>query len=250
MEKEITFINDHRADPARLQAPTDNGFALIAIEVGHWAGPFPLPTRARSEALDQVEPLLQSLNNRDNVIEATAFRAALRPPGEGGRLLRAAGVAPARYDIVLLVRTRTVTDLDAIRTDQAWQKLVTLLDTRARRMHQLTASSPARIADVDHDPGNVFLFNYFHSADPKTVRAVWEYTAGWFQRTTALADSVPMQPLPEASHDYALINHCSWPNFRSFLPHLLLRPSFRRFVLANFAANTIAAQPIIYRRHM
>jgi hypothetical protein len=28
----------------------------------------------------------------------------------------------------------------------------------------------------------------------------------------------------------------------------IFRPSFRSFVLANFAANNIAAQPILYRR--
>ncbi|MDX2355649.1 hypothetical protein [Dietzia sp. PP-33] len=248
MRTDITIVNDQRADPVRLESPTDNGFALVAAEIGGWAGPFPIPTRRRRRALDQVVPLLQRLADRDDVIEATAFRAALRPPGEGGRLLRRTGVAPARYDFVVLIRTRTVADLAALRADRLWPELMAVLDDHARHMHQVVASSPARIADVDHDPGNVFLFNYFHCTDPTRVRSVWEYTAGWFQRTTALADSVPMQPLPGASDDYSLINHCSWPNFRSFLPHLLLRPSFRTFVLANFAANDIAAQPILYRR--
>jgi hypothetical protein len=31
------------------------------------------------------------------------------------------------------------------------------------------------------------------------------------------------------------------------LPSLLLRPTFRSFVLADFAANRTAAQPILYR---
>lgn len=249
MDTDITFVNGHRADPARLQTPTDDGFALVAAEIGRWAGPIPLPTRARRDALDQIEPLLQALNSRDEVVEATRFLAALRPPGEGGRLLQRAGIRPARYDVVVLLRTTTVSELDAVRADDAWLQLVASFEAHARHVHQIAASSPARIADVDHDPGNVFLFNYFYSTSSSTVRAVWEYTAGWFQRTTALADSVPMQPVPDASQDYTLINHCSWPNFRTFLPHLLLRPSFRRFVLANFAANAIAAQPIMYRRY-
>jgi hypothetical protein len=33
----------------------------------------------------------------------------------------------------------------------------------------------------------------------------------------------------------------------TFLPQLALRRSFRRFVLATFEANNIAAQPILYR---
>ncbi len=35
---------------------------------------------------------------------------------------------------------------------------------------------------------------------------------------------------------------------RAFLPGLLFRPTFRSFVLANFKANGVAAQPITYRR--
>ncbi|MGW0177810.1 hypothetical protein ACWDU1_00435, partial [Nocardia sp. NPDC003345] len=88
-----------------------------------------------------------------------------------------------------------------------------------------------------------------HCADRRTVLDVWEYTAGWFQRKTALPNSVPMRPLPGEPEDYTLINHASWQSLRAFLPGLVLRPSFRSFVLANFAANGIAAQPIIYRRH-
>lgn len=245
----MTIVNGHRADPARLVAPTDNGFALLGAEVGGWAGPFSLSTRSRRNLLDRIEPLRDRIARREDVIEATAFRAALRPPGEGGELLRKAGTTPARYDVVVLIRTRTVSDLDALRVDRTWLELVGLLDTHARHVYQATASSPTRIADVDHDPGNWFLFNYFHCEDPRTVRAVWEYTAGWFQRKTALPDSVPMQPLPGEPDDYSLINHASWPNLRTFLPSLLFRPSFRTFVLANFAANDIAAQPIIYRQH-
>ncbi|GLX08741.1 hypothetical protein Misp03_56670 [Microbispora sp. NBRC 16548] len=37
-------------------------------------------------------------------------------------------------------------------------------------------------------------------------------------------------------------------NLSTFLPGLLFRPTFRSFVLADLAANGIAAQPIIYRR--
>jgi hypothetical protein len=48
--------------------------------------------------------------------------------------------------------------------------------------------------------------------------------------------------------DNGIINHASWPSFRAFLPSLILRRSFRTFVLANFAANGVAAQPILYRR--
>ncbi|WP_067834519.1 hypothetical protein [Nocardia lijiangensis] len=243
----MKIVNEHLAVKARLTTPTDNGFLLLAAETGGWAGPFPRPARSRRHVSAHLGPLCARLGNRADVLEATAFRAALRPPGEGGALLRRAGVRPARYDIVVLVRTRTVADLDAVRADPAWPELVALLTGNARHVHRIAASSPARIADVDHDPGNWFLFNYFHCADQDTVFDVWRYTAGWFQRKTALPDSVPMRPLHGEPGDYTLVNHASWPTVRAFLPSLLLRPSFRTFVLANFAANEIAAQPIIYR---
>ncbi|WP_051133136.1 hypothetical protein [Nocardia paucivorans] len=243
----MKIVNDRLAVPARLTTPTDNGFLLLAAESGRWVGPFSLPARSRRHVSSRLGLLCARLGNRADVVEAAAFRAALRPPGEGGGLLRRAGVRPARYDIVVLVRTRTVADLDVVRADPAWSELVELLTDTARHVHRIAASSPVRIADVNHDPSNWFLFNYFHCADRDTVLEVWRYTAGWFQRKTALPDSVPMRPLPGEPDDHTLINHASWPTVRAFLPSLLFRPSFRTFVLANFAANDIAAQPIIYR---
>ncbi|MDP4509234.1 hypothetical protein [Nonomuraea turcica] len=137
------------------------------------------------------------------------FRAVLRTPGEGDELLAARGIRPARYDVVVLIR---------------------------------------RLGNVDHSQDHCFLFNYFYADDRETLLKVWEYTAGWFQAKTALPNSALMQPLEGESADYGLVNHASWPNWRTFLPSLILRPTFRSFVLANFKANGVAAQPIIDRR--
>lgn len=57
-----------------------------------------------------------------------------------------------------------------------------------------------------------------------------------------------MQPLPGEIDDHSLGTRRARPALRALLPALLLRRTFRLFVLANFAANGIAAQPIIYRR--
>lgn len=244
----MDIVNDHLAVKARLLTPTDNGFLLLAAEIGGWAGPFPLPARPRSRVLAQIGPLCSRLARRADVAEATAFSAVLRPPGEGSRLLHRAGVRPARYDIVVLIRTGGVADLEALRTDPAHLELVALLENTGRHVHITAASNPARIADVDHNADSWFLFNYFYCRDRQTVFDVWQYTAGWFQRKTALPDSALMQPLTGEPDDYSLINHASWPSLRTFLPSLLFRPTFRSFVLANFSANDIAAQPIIYRR--
>ncbi|WP_280268461.1 hypothetical protein [Nocardia wallacei] len=244
----MEIVNDHLAVKVRLTTPTDNGFLLLAAQIGGWAGPLPLPSPARRRLLRQVEQVCERLGRRADVVEVTGFRAALRPPGEGARVLRRHNVRPARFDVVVLVRTGTTDDIATVRTDPAWLELVALAERESDRVYVTGASSPARIADVDHGPDSWFLFNYFHSDDMATNYDVWEYTAGWFQRNTDLPDSVPMQPLAGNPADFSIINHASWPTLRTFLPTLLFHPQFRSFVLANFSANGIAAQPIIYRR--
>ncbi|WP_350276395.1 hypothetical protein [Kribbella sp. HUAS MG21] len=92
-----------------------------------------------------------------------------------------------------------------------------------------------------------YLFNYFYTDDRDTLLKVWEYTAGWFQANTALPNSALMRPVDGEPADYGLINHASWPTWRTFLPSLIFRRSYRPFVLANFKANAVAAQPTIYR---
>lgn len=180
-------------------------------------------------------------------MEAVAFRGALRPPGEGSHLLRQAGAQPARYDVVVLVRTSTVAATDAVRADPAYRALAEAMQP-ARHSYAFAGDNAARIADVEHGPNHWFLLNYFHCDDAETVYDVWEYTAGWFQRNTALPNSTLIRPLSGEPLDYSIVNHASWPTLRTFLPSLLFRRTFRSFVLANFAANDVAAQPVIYRR--
>lgn len=243
----MKLVNDHHAVKVSLTEPTAEGFLVVAAEVGRWAGPLALPSRTRDRMLGFVAALCEQLSGRDDVAEAVAFRGVLRPPGEGSEILRRAGVRPARYDVVVLVRTVTVEAIDAVRADEDYTDLVNLL-ARDHHSHLFAADNAARIADVDHGRDGWFLFNYFHCADPVTVYDVWEYTAGWFQRSTALPDSTLMRPLAGEPVEYSVVNHASWPTLRTFLPSLLFRPTFRSFVLANFEANGVAAQPIIYRR--
>ena len=239
-------VNTQHAAKVRLTEPTADEFVVLAAEVGRWAGPLPLPSRARRRVLDTVAALCEKLTLRADVVEAVVFGAALRPPGEGAELLRRAGVRPARYDVVVLVRT-TADALDDVRADPVFRQLAVQLQA-ARHTHVVAAENTARIADVDHHSDHWFLFNYFHCDDAATVYDVWEYTAGWFQRSTALPNSTLLRPRTGEPADYSLVNHASWPTLATFLPSLLLRPTFRSFVLANFEANGVAAQPIIYRR--
>jgi hypothetical protein len=243
----MRIVNDQLAVKARLTEPTGAGFLVLAAEIGRWAGPLALPSRARRRLFARVAGLCERLAERDDVTEVVAFRAALRPPGEGSQILRRAGVRPARYDLVVLVRTTTVDAIDAVRADAAYRAMTAAVEDAARHTYLAAAGNAARIAEVDHGHDRWFLFNYFFCEDAETVYDVWEYTAGWFQRHTALPDSTLMRPLSGEPADYSIVNHASWPTLRAFLPSLLFRPTFRSFVLANFKANDVAAQPIIYR---
>lgn len=243
----MKLVNDELAVPVRLTEPTGNGFLVLAAEVGRWCGPLPLPSRARRRLTDRLAEMATKLADRDDVVEAVVFEAALRPPGEGSALLARAGVRPARYDVVVLIRTAGVGSIDSLRADNAYRAIVAEIDRHARHSYRMAAGNAARIADVDHTSDRWFLFNYFHCASAETVYATWEYTAGWFQRHTALPDSTLLAPRPGEPTDYSIVNHASWPALRAFLPSLLFRRTFRSFVLANFKANGVAAQPIIYR---
>ena len=55
--------------------------------------------------------------------------------------------------------------------------------------------------------------------------------------------------VPDAGQQqgYTIINHCRWDRLGDILPSLLFKKSFRSFVLANFAANSTAPIPILYR---
>ncbi|WP_067465617.1 hypothetical protein [Nocardia amamiensis] len=237
----MKLINDHLAVKARTLPLTDDGFLLLAGEIGTWRGNFAFPPGA-------VATDLAVLARAIDAVEATVFRAVLRAPGEGDELLAARGIRSARYDIVVLVRTESVAAAQALRESPAYRTLAESMTAAARRTHEIVARNAGRLGDVDHGPDHLFLFNYFYADDRETLLRVWEYTAGWFQAKTALPNSAMMEPLAGEPNDYGIINHASWPHWRTFLPGLIFRPGFRRFVLANFQANGIAAQPIIYRR--
>ncbi|MGS2648630.1 hypothetical protein [Streptosporangium sp. LJ11] len=237
----MKLINDHLAVQARTVPPTGDGFVMLAGEVGSWRGPFAsAPTRLAA----RLKALAAGIEAR----EANVFRAVLRPPGEGEEVLAARGIRPARFDVVVLIRTASVEAALELRKSAAYQELAETLRAAARRTHQIVADNAGRLGDVDHGQDHCYLFNYFYADDRETLLKVWEYTAGWFQAKTALPSSALMRPLEDEPADYGLINHASWPNWRTFLPSLIFRPTFRSFVLANFKANGIAAQPIIYRR--
>lgn len=70
---------------------------------------------------------------------------------------------------------------------------------------------------------------------------------GWFHDETGLDNSTVLQPTAGSRVPYTLVNHARWDRLRDVLPALLLRRSFRSFVLRVFADNRVTPNPILYR---
>jgi hypothetical protein len=245
----MRIVNQRLATKARMLPPNDCGYVLLAAEVDPGAR-FPRQRPAKRQLLVHAKAWCIDLAKRADVVEATVFRAVLVAPGEGIKLIkaRAGKVHHARYDVVILLRTTSVDAARALRNDPDYATLARAVRETAGYTMEVVARNAVWLGDVDHRPDHVFLSNYFYADDDADLIPVFEYTAGWFQAKTGLPDSTLLRPLEGEPTDNGIINHASWPSFPAFLPSLLLRPTFRSFVLANFAANNVAAQPILYRR--
>lgn len=245
----MRLVNNHLAVKAKMLTPNNSGYILLAAEVDK-IKPFSRPSPVKRHLLAFAKTRLTDLAQQSEILDATLFRAVLIAPGEGIELIKArtGKVHHARYDIVILIRTTNIESARRLREHPDYGALSSAVRQSASYTMELVACNAVRLGDVDHQPNHVFLFNYFYADDSADLIPVFEYTAGWFQAKTDLPNSVLLKPLEGETADNGIINHASWPNFRVFLPSLLFRPTFRSFVLANFAANKIAAQPILYRR--
>ncbi|MCB1342825.1 MAG: hypothetical protein KDK24_17505 [Pseudooceanicola sp.] len=230
-----------------LTAPDGRGYLLLALTVDR-RPPFlyPLASRAKRQATDCLRRLAAILRACSDVEEANLFTAVLRPPGRGKYLARL-NQRPAAHDLVLLAAFRNEEAASAFAGTPEWTQALARTVPLAQDHLAGTYSNIRHIAPVPHDKGGIFLFNWFAAADTGQNLAVWEHTAGWFQDQTGLDNStvlLPSQPDPQAP---TIVNHCRWDGLTDILPALVLKPSFRSFVLAGFAANRTAAQPVLYR---
>ncbi len=233
--------------PARLVPPNGHGYLMLAATVDSRL-PFLPNSRRKKALLSALSEHVAGVARAPGVTQANLFDAQLVPPGMGRELLRKRSVAPAQFDVVVLIETVDPAHALTLRDSAAYRAMKARLTAEAARIYEVAARNSRRIADVDHGRDSVFFFNYFYADDPERLLSVWENTAGWFVAKTSLPDSTLLEPLPGEPNEYGIINHASWPHYRTFLPSLILRPSFRSFVLATFASNGIAAQPILYRR--
>jgi hypothetical protein len=190
-------------------APSDSGYLVLAAEVD-WRGLVRRDRRHKKQLIALTRDWCTHLAMRPDVVEANVFRAVLVAPRA-----RADTVHHARYDVVVLIRTANVAAARRLREDYEYRALANTVRVSAKYIMEVIAHDAIRLGDADQRPDHVFLFNFFHAADNADFIPVFEYA--------------------------------SWPSLLAFLPRLIFRPSFRSFVLANFAASRIAVQPVFYR---
>lgn len=239
---------DDEPEKARLVQPAGSGYVLLAAEIDAHP-PFLWASRTKRQLIEDCTGWCARVAQEVGVLEAVTFKAVLFPPiGEPGFLRRRREqFHRARFDLVVLVETDSVERAERLFASGAFRVLEAHVRDEASHVYVVAASNAKRIGAVDHRRGGVFLFNYFYADSLAQNLAVWEYTAGWFQKETGLDNSTVLAPTRPDLSQYTLINHCRWNRLADVLPSLVFKRSFRDFVLAHFDANDTAPMPILYR---
>jgi hypothetical protein len=234
-----------------LIEPSASRFIHVAAEIES-RPPFLPDSGAKKQLLAKAKDACSRLAREPGVRDAVVFTATVIPPGLGEyakqrSAQRADRLHIARFDLAVLIECdngETVQRIQRHPADEAMQRAIA---QAASYVHAITATNPRRIGPVDHTRPGVFLFNHF-AADSLTQNlAVWDYTAGWFEVETDLHNSTVLLPDDADKSQYSIINHCRWDRMRDVLPSLLFKKTFHSYVLDNFAANNVAAMPILYR---
>lgn len=231
----------------KLFEPVDSGFIVVAAEVDNRLSLLP-PSCTKRALISECKRTCATLAQRADVRSAVTFKAFLMPPGKGVFLKAHPEVHPARFDVTVLIETDSVESAQCLREDDTFLALEKCMRDAAHHAYLVTARNVRRIGSVDHEREGVFFFNYFFADDVEQNLAVWDYTAGWFQRETGLDNSTVLLPLESENSEYTILNHCRWDRLRDFFPSLLFKRSFRDYVEANFAANHVAPIPVLYRK--
>ncbi len=244
----LTVVNeDARFPRVNLVEPASSGYLHLAAEVDRRPSFLPNSQKKR-ELVAKCKRSCRQLEADPSVVSAVVFDALVIPPGRGEFIEKRPGeVHVARFDLAVLVETKSPEAADALRASPVYANIEHSIREAAAFTHRIVATNAKRIGPVDHETQGVFLFNYFFAGDTAQNLAVWEYTAGWFQQETGLDNSTVLVPRHGEPSGYNIVNHCRWNRLRDVLPSLIFKGSFRAYVLANFAANRVAAMPILYR---
>jgi hypothetical protein len=250
---ELTIVHpDPKYADLKLIEPATCGYLHIAAEVQPRRLP-PLQRlpagREKSELIGSLKVLAHELERLDAVEKVTVFDAVAIAPARFGYVKELGdSIHPARFDIVVLIETKSVTAIDEVRNTGPYEALLDVLRRHAKRLHVMAARNAKRIGDVDKTRDGLFLFNYFVADDAEVMLRLWDYLAGWYAVETGLDNSTLLVPLDEEQSDYLAINHARWDeSLPRFLWRQFSKPSFRTYMLANLQANRVGAMPALYR---
>lgn len=248
MSSGLTIVHTHLQFPTvSLAEPSPSVFIHLAAEID--SRPAFLPSsRIKKKTVARCKELCAQLQARREGVGAWVFKAIFIPPGKGEFIeQRKHVVHVARFDLAVLIECESHDIARQVQALPNYNTLLYAISDSASFVHQITATNIRRIAPVDHSRQGVFLFNYFFADHVEQNLAVWNYTAGWLQAETGLDNSTVLLPVDATESKYSMINHCRWDALGQILPSLIFKNSFRSYVLANFAANNVAAMPILYR---
>jgi hypothetical protein len=200
-----------------------------------------------SDTGSEIEPMRRRAAYLGTAVVMSVVLNLVHTASHVGQHLVALPAWQLAYVTVVVYETESPEATDAVENAADYAMIERAIEEAAMDTYTVTATNVKRIGAVNHDAQVVFLFNYFFADDTARNLAVWEYTAGWFQKETGLDNSTVLLPREGERSDYNIINHCRWDRLRDVLPSLLFKRSFRSYVLANFEANRVAAMPILYR---
>lgn len=233
-------------EKATLIEPADSGYILIAAVVDQRL-PFLPPSRAKRSLLNDCGILCRAFERKAQVTSAAVFSALLTPPGSRRLLRKRSKPRPVVFDVVILIEATSMQTARDLVKSEAFTYLAGLVRGAAGSFSILVAENARRIAPVDHGNAGVFLFDYLHADDANQAMELWERAAGWLQEETGLDNATLLRPVTGSKSVCSLINHCRWDGLLDVVPSLLLKPSFRSYVLKTFEAGNVVSKPVLYR---
>jgi hypothetical protein len=238
MEFEVAKAHP-KYSPPTFAPPPAAGYLHVAATVAPQRAPFRRRDAGREALLGDLGQIAAEIAEVPEVAQVSVYRAILIPPARTGH--------QARYDVAVLIETRSVEDLEGVRGSSLVERMLRTIDASASAMHVMAARCVRFLGPVDRTRQGLFLFNHFVGPDTESAIGPWEHLAGWYAAETGLTNSMLLAPTG-ASSRYVLVNHARWEisPLRLAIAQLTT-PTFRTYVQANLRAHHLTAMPVLYR---
>ncbi|CAM1374213.1 hypothetical protein [Tenacibaculum xiamenense] len=247
-QSSLNIVNKHLNYPkVTLVETTTSQYLHIAAEIDKTSFPFFLgKSSCKKSVLKFCKEQAENIEKKAGVINCSIFSAIIIPPGRGKYVQENISKTHlAKFDVVILIEIDSTEHVEELLKSKVYQELISKIKSKSSYLHIVKASNVRQIGPVNHSKQGIFLFNYFYAQNTSQNLLVWEYTAGWFEKETKLNNSTLL--LPGDNSKYTIINHCRWDSLWNIIPHLIFKKTFKTYVLDNFYANKVGAQPILYK---